>query len=319
MSEGCAAMHLSLTPRMACIRVQPSIASQPEPGSRLLQRVPRAREYAQRVRCSRLPPTVAALRSCGEAPESSASERPGAARRTSPCSATAVLDARAPIWRAPSRSSIFARSSRETSSTRSGLSTSIFIRSTRLVPPARKAAPAPEAIASSTLAARWKVKRRMSGPPRDAADRGDDVRVRAAPAEIAGHPLADLVVVPRLAFLEQGDRRKDLSRRAVAALERVLAQEGFLHRVQLSALDQPFDGGDAGALELRDQLQAGVHPLSVDDHGAGAALSHVASLLRTRETEVLPQRIQQDEPRLDLQPASLTVHDQRYLEKRGRS
>ena len=89
--------------------------------------------------------------------------------------------------------------------------------------------------------------------------------------------------------------------------------------MQLSALDQPFDGGDAGALELRDQLQAGVHPLSVDDHGAGAALSHVASLLRTRETEVLPQRIQQDEPRLDLQPASLTVHDQRYLEKRGRS
>ena len=76
---------------------------------------------------------------------------------------------------------------------------------------------------------------------------------------------------------------------------------------------------EAFRAELRDQLQAGVHPLSVHDHGAGAALSHVASLLRARETEVLPQRIQQDEPRFGLQSAWLTVHDQRYLEKRRRS
>ena len=37
MSEGWVAMHLSLAPRMAWMRLKPPIAPQPEPGSRLLQ------------------------------------------------------------------------------------------------------------------------------------------------------------------------------------------------------------------------------------------------------------------------------------------
>ena len=39
MSEGCVAMHDSLVPRIALIRLTPSIAEQPLPGSRLLQGV----------------------------------------------------------------------------------------------------------------------------------------------------------------------------------------------------------------------------------------------------------------------------------------
>jgi hypothetical protein len=37
MSEGCAAMQLSLTPSTAFIRLRPSSAAQPDPGTRLLQ------------------------------------------------------------------------------------------------------------------------------------------------------------------------------------------------------------------------------------------------------------------------------------------
>ncbi len=37
MSEGCAAMHWSLVPSTACMRVQPDMAAHPEPGLRLLQ------------------------------------------------------------------------------------------------------------------------------------------------------------------------------------------------------------------------------------------------------------------------------------------
>ena len=36
MSDGLTAMHWSLAPRMAWIRLNPSSAAQPEPGSRLL-------------------------------------------------------------------------------------------------------------------------------------------------------------------------------------------------------------------------------------------------------------------------------------------
>ena len=39
MSEGWVAMQCSLVPRIACIRLMPSIAEQPLPGSRLLHGV----------------------------------------------------------------------------------------------------------------------------------------------------------------------------------------------------------------------------------------------------------------------------------------
>src|SRR3712207_6225549 len=89
-------------------------------------------------------------------------------------------------------------------------------------------------------------------------NRGDDLRVRAAAADVAAHALAYLVVrklpdggrhvfrdvthvaAPRL--FEQPDGRADLARRAVAALEAVVLDEGRLHGVKLVALRQPFDG-----------------------------------------------------------------------------
>ena len=39
MSDGCTAMHASLVPRIAFMRLRPPMAEQPEPGSRLLQGV----------------------------------------------------------------------------------------------------------------------------------------------------------------------------------------------------------------------------------------------------------------------------------------
>src|SRR6267143_1091367 len=74
MSEGFVAMQLELVPSIASVRLSPSIAEQPEPGSRLLQAIAGLRKYTQRVRCSRLPAVVAILRSCAEAPASNAWE-----------------------------------------------------------------------------------------------------------------------------------------------------------------------------------------------------------------------------------------------------
>ena len=44
--------------------------------------------------------------------------------------------------------------------------------------------------------------------------------------------------------LSSADRGHDLARRAVAALEAVVLDESRLHRMQLLAVRQPFDGGD---------------------------------------------------------------------------
>ncbi len=52
----------------------------------------------------------------------------------------------------------------------------------------------------------------------DRSDRGDDVRIRPAAAEIAAHELADLLVGAGTSLFEQRDGRHDLPRRARAAL-----------------------------------------------------------------------------------------------------
>src|SRR5690349_7621488 len=63
--------------------------------------------------------------------------------------------------------------------------------------------------------------------------RGDDPRIRATAADVAAHRLTDVVVTRPPRLVEHRDRRHDLTRRAVAALEAVVGDEGLLHRVQL--------------------------------------------------------------------------------------
>src|SRR5437588_748465 len=75
-------------------------------------------------------------------------------------------------------------------------------------------------------------------------DRGDDVYVAAAAAEVAAHPLADLVVVFRVSLAQQCRRGAELPRRAVTALEGVVADEGGLQRVQPVRTRESLDGND---------------------------------------------------------------------------
>ena len=104
-----------------------------------------------------------------------------------------------------------------------------------VVPPASSMAPGwrPRGAASSTRAGAGigEIPHDAS-PPRACAHRRDDMRIGAAAAEIARHVFADLVVGAGMAFADAGDRRHDLARRAIAALEGVLVEEGRLHRMQ---------------------------------------------------------------------------------------
>src|SRR4051795_11604503 len=145
------------------------------------------------------------------------------------------MRASAPMRMPPFTASIVASGSALMSTRCAGRSTSHFMRSTRFVPPATNfvCAFAPEVSACdasvtreySNGCIRASVLRRF-------LHRLDDAAVGAAAADVAAHPLANLVVAAGVALRQQRHRRTDLAGRAVAALEAVVANERGLHRMQ---------------------------------------------------------------------------------------
>src|SRR4051794_39315818 len=247
--------------------------------------------------------------------------------------AVSVFVARAPIETPPRSGLISLSFRRVRSTSSLGRSTSSFIRSRRFVPPARNfasgfAATVPAAafgsLARTYLNGLIGVLLSHAGQlifvdeaPRvlglsagmDLLDRRDDPRVGSAAADVAAHPFADLVVgeagrrhghvfrdvahVAAARLFEQADGGADLPRRAVAALEAVIFDEGRLHRVELIPLRQPLDRRDLLALDAGGERQARQDAPPVDEHRAGPALPLVAPLLRAGEREPFPQRVEQ--------------------------
>jgi hypothetical protein len=108
-------------------------------------------------------------------------------------------------------------------------------------------------------------------------------------------------------LLDHRDRRTDLPRRAVTALEAVQVEERLLHRMQLFALGHTLDGRDLTPLGRHRQLQAGDGPASVQQHGAGTALPLVAALLGAGQIQALAQGVEQGGAVVDGQCALLAV------------
>ena len=123
--------------------------------------------------------------------------------------------------------------------------------------------------------------------------------IGAAAAEIAAHALADAFrVVAGLALAHQADRAHDLARRAEAALEAVMGDEGGLHRVEPVAVGEALDRQHVGAVQADGQRQAGIDAPPVDQHRAGAALAAVAALLGSGQVKTLAQQVEQRHPRV---------------------
>src|SRR5215469_5337891 len=240
-SEAWSAMQCSLAPRIACMRAAPLMAAHPEPGTRLLHAaVAGSRKYRQRVRWRMFPPIVAMLRSCVEAPASRASRTKGRRSATATLAASSSIVASAPTRRTSPSRVIMLSGRRVISTSRSGSSTpSLSIRSTWVLPPARYWAlgsALTSATADLTSSARMYSNVRIRTP--GLSDRGDDVRVSAAAADVAAHELADLLVGASASFRQQRDRRHDLARRAEAALKPVVANERFLHWMHKAVVRQ---------------------------------------------------------------------------------
>src|SRR5262245_43275518 len=89
---------------------------------------------------------------------------------------------------------------------------------------------------------------------------------------------------------EHAHGRAELAWRAVAALERVVPQEGPLQRVEVTGLAEALDRLDAGAVVGDREGEAGVDPAGIGppsayQHRARAALAVVAALLGTGQAE----------------------------------
>ena len=117
--------------------------------------------------------------------------------------------------------------------------------------------------------------------------------------------MADLGVGQR-ALADLGmhaDRRHDLTRRAVAALEGVVLEERSLNGMQFITPRKTFDGRNLPTLVHDGESQAGVDADAVDVYGACAALTVIATLLRAGK--VVGRRVGHEEPTLRyLTPAS---------------
>ena len=78
-----------------------------------------------------------------------------------------------------------------------------------------------------------------------------------------------------------------------------MIHEGLLHRMQLVAIRQPFDGADLLAIGLHGEHQAGAHRLAVDDDRAGAADAVLAADMGAGLPAILADGVSQCAPRLD--------------------
>src|SRR6185437_6592640 len=132
--------------------------------------------------------------------------------------------------------------------------------------------------------------RHLLAGPRDGAK---DARMRAATAEIAGERLPHLAVAGLRIALQQGRRRHDHAVDAIAALRRLLVDEGLLDGMRLVDGAETLDGGDLLARRQGDREGAGAHRLAVDDHRAGAALSETAAEFCAVQLEVVAQHIEE--------------------------
>src|SRR5262245_43766291 len=118
---------------------------------------------------------------------------------------------------------------------------------------------------------------------------GENPRISAAAADVAGERLDDLLVGRVRIRREERGRGDDHSRRAIAALKRLLIQERLLRRMQASSRRESFDRRDLRAGRLRYRSAAGARGTSIQKNRARAALPFAAAVLGAGETQPVAQ------------------------------
>jgi hypothetical protein len=136
----------------------------------------------------------------------------------------------------------------------------------------------------------------------------DDAVIGSASTEVSGHVFSDFDIRSCMPFTDTGDCRHDLARRAIAALEGVVFEKGFLHRMQGAVVTgNAFDRGYLTVLDLGRQGETGEHSLAIDMTGTGTALALIAAFFGTGQIEMFAQGIEKRHAGLDIEPMRLSV------------
>src|SRR5262249_5841877 len=134
-----------------------------------------------------------------------------------------------------------------------------------------------------------------------------------AAAKIGAQDVEQVVVADVGLALEHAYRQHQEARRAEAALQTVVLDEGLLHRVELVALRQPLDGADRPTLCLHREHQTGAYRLAVEQHRAGAADPVLAADMRSGLAAIVADRVDQRAPRIDADVIAAAVDGEREV------
>src|SRR6266487_1056493 len=136
----------------------------------------------------------------------------------------------------------------------------------------------------------------------------DDVLIAGAAAQVPGERLADRALVGIGMLTQEGHEGHEDAWRAEPALQPVGLAERGLERMQRiappappappGAVRQPLDGRDVVAIHLDGEHQAGAYRLAVHQHGTGAAHAVLAPDVRAGESQLVAQKVGEEQPRL---------------------
>src|SRR5450631_2606766 len=139
----------------------------------------------------------------------------------------------------------------------------------------------------------------------------------SASAEIAAHAIANGGEI-RGPFVEQRQARKNLPGRAIAALQRVMTNEGGLQRMQAVQCPDALDRGDRPPVTGSRKRETGFDPASVRQHGACSTCSHVAAFFGAGHAKLVPENIQERVAAWNRDLVIPTVYLERNMDGRTR-
>src|SRR6185369_16427830 len=121
----------------------------------------------------------------------------------------------------------------------------------------------------------------------------EDFHIAGAAAKISGETVADVGFSWFRISFEQIDGCENHPRSTNTTLRAAVFDKCLLHGVQLIAVGDALDRGDAGAGNLRYRNETRVHDVAVQADGARPALAFATTFFRAGQTQFFTKHIEQ--------------------------
>src|SRR3984957_12172358 len=162
-------------------------------------------------------------------------------------------------------------------------------------------------IRSGILCATLMARPSRLTPGSSLLDCGANAHISATATDISRHRGIDIRIIRIERRCEQGCRRHDLARLAIAALDHFEIEPGLLHLCTGRRGADTFDGGDGAITNGSHRQHTGTHRLAIDMHRAGAALGDAAAEFRSGHAEHVAQNPEQGHIRRSIERFLLAV------------